>query len=431
MRKNRFITGYSGLRALAVIGVILYHLDPNSFMGGYLGVPIFFVLSGYLVTDHMFNSYDQTGTYNNRRFYLNRIKKIYPQLISVLWLSAAYIFLFQRNLLAKLNQIVFANILNVYNFWQIHNGQSYFERFAANESPFTNLWTMSIEGQFYIVWPIVIFLLVKFAKKKKNIFWILMGLSIASAIMMTSLYLLKADINRIYYGTDTRFFSLGLGAALAVIWPVEKSNTNIRKKYTIILDVTGFVSFALLILMYFSKLMDPQQAFTYCGGMLLFTLDVCIFAAVIAHPGSHWNQIMSNKVFDWIGSRSYGIYLYQFPVMIFFEDKIGNIGEHPFMYHTIEVILILLISEITYRLIEKPMGKISWDKTKKYFIRIFNIETKDYVKKFQAVFAMLVLIVGSIAIAVSPNVKAEDFNKSQLAQRINQNTKKQKKIMLN
>lgn len=427
MRKNRFITGYSGLRTLAVIGVILYHLDPNSFMGGYLGVPIFFVLSGYLVTDHMFNSYDQTGTYNNRRFYLNRIKKIYPQLISVLWLSAAYIFLFQRNLLAKLNQIVFANILNVYNFWQIHNGQSYFERFAANESPFTNLWTMSIEGQFYIVWPIVIFLLVKFAKKKKNIFWILMGLSIASAIMMTSLYLLKADINRIYYGTDTRFFSLGLGAALAVIWPVEKLNTNVCKKYTIILDVTGFVSFALLILMYFSKLMDPQQAFTYCGGMLLFTLDVCIFAAVIAHPGSHWNQIMSNKVFDWIGSRSYGIYLYQFPVMIFFEDKIVNIGEHPFMYHTIEVILILLISEITYRLIEKPMGKISWDKTKKYFIRIFNIETKDYVKKFQAVFAMLVLIVGSIAIAVSPNVKAEDFNKSQLAQRINQNTKKQKK----
>lgn len=76
MKKNRFITGYSGLRALAVIGVILYHLDPNSFMGGYLGVPIFFVLSGYLVTDHMFNSYDKTGSYNNRHFYLSRIKKV-------------------------------------------------------------------------------------------------------------------------------------------------------------------------------------------------------------------------------------------------------------------------------------------------------------------------------------------------------------------
>lgn len=136
-------------------------------MGGYLGVPIFFVLSGYLVTDHMFNSYDKTGSYNNRHFYLSRIKKLYPQLITVLWLSAAYIFIFQRNLLAKLNQVVLANLLNVFNFWQIHNGQSYFERFAANESPFTNLWTMSIEGQFYIVWPIVIYLLVKLVKKKK------------------------------------------------------------------------------------------------------------------------------------------------------------------------------------------------------------------------------------------------------------------------
>ena len=85
---------------------------------------------------------------------MSRIKKLYPQLITVLWLSAAYIFIFQRNLLAKLNQVVLANLLNVFNFWQIHNGQSYFERFAANESPFTNLWTMSIEGQFYIVWPI-------------------------------------------------------------------------------------------------------------------------------------------------------------------------------------------------------------------------------------------------------------------------------------
>ena len=426
MRRNRFITGYSGLRALAVIGVILYHLDPNLFMGGYLGVPIFFVLSGYLVTDHMLNSYDRTGEYNNRRFYLNRIKKIYPQLISVLWLSAAYIFLFQRNLLAKLNQIVLANLLNVYNFWQIHNGQSYFERFAANESPFTNLWTMSLEGQFYILWPIVIYLLVKLVKKKKNIFWILIGLSVASAIEMLVLYLLKADINRIYYGTDTRFFSLGLGAALAVIWPIEQLNPNVPKKSTRILDLVGLVSFILLLVMYFSKAMNPQQAFAYCGGMLLFTIIVCVFTGIIAYPASHWNKIMTNVIFDWIGSRSYGIYLYQFPVMIFFEDKFTNIGDHPVLYHVIEVILILLISEITYRLIEKPMGKITWAKTKAYFARISNLETRDYVKKAQAVFAAFVLILGSIAIAVSPRAKAEDFNKTQLAQRIKQNTKKQK-----
>lgn len=426
MKRNRFITGYSGLRALAVIGVILYHLDPYSFIGGYLGVPIFFVLSGYLVTDHMLNSYDQTGSYDNRRFYLSRIKRLYPQLITVLWLSAAYIFLFQRNLLAKLNQIVLANLLNVFNFWQIHNGQSYFERFANNESPFTNLWTMSIEGQFYILWPLIIFLLVKLVKNKKRIFYFLLAVSFLSAIEMTALYLMKADINRIYYGTDTRFFSLGLGAALAVVWPVEQLNPAVPKKGRIILDLVGLDSFALILVMYFAKAMNPQQPLAYCGGMLVFTLLVCVFAGIIAHPSSHWNRIMTNKLFDWIGSRSYGIYLYQFPVMIFFEDKITNLGDHPVLYRLIELTLILVISEITYRVIERPMSKITWDKTKKYFLRIFNMKTKDYAKKTQAALATLILILGSIAIAVSPHVKAEDFNKSQLAQRINHNTKKQK-----
>ena len=135
MKKNRFITGYSGLRALAVIGVILYHLDPSTFVGGYLGVPIFFVLSGYLVTDHMLKSYRNNGSYDNKRFYFSRMRRLYPQLITVLWAASAWIVLFQRNLLSKLMQIVVTNVLNVFNFWQILNGQSYFERFASNESP--------------------------------------------------------------------------------------------------------------------------------------------------------------------------------------------------------------------------------------------------------------------------------------------------------
>ena len=164
MTKKRFITGFSGLRALAVIGVILYHLDPNTFVGGYLGVLIFFVLSGYLVTCQILKAQFEQGTFDYRSFYLGRIKKLYPSLIGVLWAASAYILLFQRNLLAKLGQIVVTNLLNVYNFWQIANGQSYFERFATNKSPFVHLWTMSISGQFYILWPLIIYLLVKFGK---------------------------------------------------------------------------------------------------------------------------------------------------------------------------------------------------------------------------------------------------------------------------
>ena len=425
MTKNRFITGYSGLRALAVIGVILYHLDPNTFIGGYLGVPIFFVLSGYLVTDHMLKSYKHTGKYNNKQFYLTRVKKLYPQMITLLWLCAAYIFLFQRNLLAKLNQIVAANLLNVYNFWQISNGQSYFERFAANESPFTHLWTMSIEGQFYILWPIVIFLLVKFARKRKRVFWILFGLSIASAIEMAILYLKGNDINRIYYGTDTRFFALGLGAALAVIWPIENLKINITKADAKLLDLIGLTSLVVMLAMFFSKQVNAQSAFVYCGGMFLFTFFTTILVGVIAHPGSHWNKWLTNPVFNWIGSRSYGIYLYQFPVMIFFEDKVTDIADHVLLYHVIEIGLILILSEVTYRLIEKPMGKITWQKTKEFFLQLIDSQEKDYVKRTKAILATVVFLFGSIGILVSPHAKAVDFNKSQLAKRITANKKEQ------
>lgn len=425
MKKNRFITGYSGLRALAVIGVILYHFDPNTFVGGYLGVPVFFVLSGYLVTDHMLKSYQETGSYNNRHFYLSRLKRLYPQMIAVLWLSATWIFLFQRNLLAKLNQIVVANLLNVYNIWQILNGQSYFERFASNESPFTHLWTMSIDGQFYILWPIVIYLLIRFARSRKKIFWIIFSLSVISAIEMAVLYWTKADINRIYYGSDTRFFSLGLGAVMAVIWPVEDLRANIDRRDSRILDVTGLVAFILMLLMVFSSSMNPQTSFTYTGGMFIFSVVITILVAVIAHPGSHWNRWLTNPVFNWIGSRSYAIYLYQFPVMIFFEDKFTDIGDHPFLYHLIELLLIVTISEATYRLIERPFSKISWQKTKAYFANVTDWRKKNYLQKIQFAVALLVLLIGSVGIVTSRKAKVEDFNKTQLAKRIMANRKQQ------
>lgn len=427
MKKNRFITGYSGLRALAVIGVILYHLDPNTFIGGYLGVPIFFVLSGYLVTDHIMRSYQNQGKYDNKHFYLSRLKRLYPQLITVLWLSAAWIFLFQKNLLAKLNQIVIANLLNVYNLWQITNGQSYFERFAANESPFTHLWTMSIEGQFYIIWPLVMFLLIKLGKNKKRIFWILFALSILSALEMAFLYHPGVDINRIYYGSDTRFFSLGLGAAIAIIWPIEELNPDLDRHDAFLLDIVGFIAFVGMIWLFFSNSMNPQAAFTYRGGMFLFTVLTVILVGVIAQPASHWNYILTNPIFSWIGSRSYGIYLYQFPVMIFFEDKFTNIADHPILYRIIEVALILVISEITYRYIERPLGKVTWIKTKQYFYELFKQAGSGYGKKIRFVIATIIFALGSVGIGISPTVRAKDFNKSQLARRINANRKEQVK----
>lgn len=419
--KNRFITGYAGLRTLAVVGVILYHLDPNRFVGGYLGVPIFLVLTGYLVTDHMFHSYETKGRYDNKTFYLRRLKRLYPQLIVLLWLCSSYILLFQRNLLAKLNQIVATNLLNVYNWWQIFNGQSYFERFAANESPFTHLWTMSIEGQFYIIWPLVIFLLVKYVKKDSTKFWILTALTLVSALEMAILFKPGVDTSRIYYGSDTRFFSLGLGAMLAVIWPSWRLKEDIDAKDSRLLDLIGAIALIGMLWLAMSPISNPVKSFAYRGGIFLFTLLTTIFVAIIAHPGSHWNKWLTNRAFSWVGSRSYGIYLYQFPVMIFFEDKVKNIADHVVLYRVIEVILILILAELAYRFVEKPLGKITWPKTKDYFAKVFNTQKTHLFQKATAVIATIVFIVGSAAIIKSNGVKAADPNNSPLARQIKAN----------
>lgn len=426
-QKNRYITGYDGLRTFGVLGVILYHLNPNVFVGGYLGVPIFFAVSGYLVTDHMLASYQQTGHYDNKGYLLRRIKKIYPQLLTVLLASSAYIFMFQRDLLAKLYQIFISNVLNVYNWWQIANGQSYFEHFAGHESPFTHLWTLSIEGQFYLIWPLIIFLLVRYVKKPGRMFGIMLGVSVLSAALMAFLYQPGVDTSRIYYGTDTRLFAILLGGALAVIWPSTQLRTHIAKSDRRLLNTIGAVAALGMLFLIFSPMMDPQKALTYRGGMFIFSILTVILIAIVAHPGADFNRYLTNPIFKWVGQRSYGIYLYQFPVMIFFENKVKVNPSNQIIAQIIEVLIILVVSDLAYRLIERPLGKVTWSKTSRYIKNIFDFHSPKIFRKVGFVFAVLIILVGASAIIVSPTVKAADPNDSPLAKQIAKNKAEDKK----
>lgn len=425
--KNRYITGFDGLRTIGVLGVILYHLNPNIFVGGYLGVPIFFAVSGYLVTDHMLASYQQTGRYDNKGYLLRRVKRIYPQLLTVLLASSAYIFLFQRDLLSKLWQVFLSNVLNVYNWWQIANGQSYFERFAGNESPFTHLWTLSIEGQFYLLWPLVIFLLVRYVKKPGRMFGIMMGFSVLSAALMAFLYQPGVDTSRIYYGTDTRLFAILLGGALAVIWPSSRLRAHVAKCDRRLLNMIGAVASLGMLFLIFSPLMDPQKALTYRGGMFIFSILTVILIAIVAHPGADFNKYLTNPIFKWVGQRSFGIYLYQFPVMIFYEHAVKGMGQNQVISQIIEIILILLISDITYRLIERPLGKVTWKKTSHYIRDVFDFKSGKVLQKVGFVVAAMIFLLGSSAVIVSPTVKAADPNDSPLARQIAKNKAADKK----
>ncbi|MCR1928237.1 acetyltransferase [Enterococcus gallinarum] len=418
LKTSRYITGFDGIRTLAVIGVILYHLLPTQMRGGYLGVPVFFVVSGYLITDLLRQEWDQNGRIAVKDFYVRRMKRLYPGMVVMLLLSAAYIILFQRNLLNNLRGVVVSSLLYVNNWWQINHGLSYFDRFG-NESPFTHLWSLAVEGQNYLIWPLLFILLMKLVKNRGTIFKIVIGCSLLSALLLAIWYSPGADPTRVYYGTDTRLFSIWMGSALAFIWPSTHLKKEIPKKAKRVLNLAGGLSFIGLVITFF--VLDDHLSFVYYGGMLLVSLLCTILVAVTAHPGASLNRWLTNPLFSYIGKRSYGIYLYQFPVMIFYEAKIGNVGENVLLHTLIEIVLILLISELSYRFIENPLRKFHYKDT---FRTVRNWFSKPVISRQKPWLlpGLLVSLVALYGIATAP-VNYVDAQQQQLKENIAANKK--------
>ncbi|WP_080472450.1 acyltransferase family protein [Lactiplantibacillus plantarum] len=418
MNPRRYITGFDGIRTLAVLGVIIYHLMPASLQGGYLGVPIFFVVSGYLITDILLQDILSRGHVRIWRFLGHRMRRLYPAFVTMLLGTTAYITLFQRSLLTNIRATVLTNLVYVYNWFEINHGQSYFDRFNG-ESPFTHLWSLSIEGQYYLFWPLVIGILMVIFKKRSRVFWFMMIAAGISAITMAMLYD-PANTNRVYYGTDTRMFAILLGSGLAFIWPSRELSADIANVNRVTLDILGGASLIAIIWMFFQ--MSGQSDFTYRGGMLLFTVLSTVLVATVAHPASHLNRVLTNPLFKYVGQRSYGIYLYQFPVMIFYETKVKNIGDHLLLNSLIEVALILIVTELSYRFIENPMRHYDYSR--------LLVDFKDFLRKpkFNRVTTAIValttvlFVITAVGFVQQPS-KAEANKKTELQKTIAANSK--------
>lgn len=355
MRSKQYVTGIDGVRTLAVLGVIIYHLLPTTLPGGYLGVPLFLLISGYFVTLQLVRQMDQTGGIQLTKFYLKRLRRLYPVLIVMLTVTTAYITLSARDLLHNIKSTIATNLLWVYNWWEIGHGQSYFDRFNG-ESPFTHLWTLGVEAQFYFLWPLILFMLFLILRKRSKIKWTVFILAAASAVEMALLFD-PQNINRVYYGTDTRAFSLLLGSWLALCWPIDRLNASLTAHAARILNGVGIGALLITLLGFFT--LPGQSSWTYRGGMFFYSLIGMILIATVVHPGSHMNRWLTNPFFTWIGQRSYGIYVYQLPVMVFYE-RVVEIGRHPVINALVECLLILAISEFSYRLVEQPLAHYQW-----------------------------------------------------------------------
>ena len=422
LKKKRYIKGLDGIRAIAVVAVILYHLAPFSFQGGFLGVPIFFVVSGYLITDLLFQEFQQNGTIDVKAFYIRRIKRLYPGLVAMVLSTAAYITMFSRGLAENLKSVIGTNFLYVYNWYQINHHESYFDKFC-NQSPFTHLWSLSIEGQFYLLWPIFIFVMIKFFKKKQPIIDTILIMILFSALEMAFMYHVGEDPSRVYYGTDTRMFSILIGAGLAVVWPSTSLKKQLPSKPRLILDGIGLGSFLLLALM-FTK-MTGENELVYRGGMFFFSLAAMILVAVVVHPGADWGDWLDNSIFRWIGKRSYGIYLYQYPVMVFYESKIQNIAAHPVLHGLIEIVIILAISELSYRFLEVPLKKFDYSKTSSVVKEFFKADSSYGWKRVYVAIPLLIFVLAAVGSFMPSSVAASDSkDDGQLESVIKNNQKK-------
>ncbi|WP_426551617.1 acyltransferase family protein [Bacillus pumilus] len=366
----RYILGLDGLRAVAVLAVIAYHLHIGPASGGFLGVDLFFVISGYLITTILLHKQD-LGYQELLPFWMGRIRRLLPAAYVMIFLTVSWCAIAGSNALLSIRGDALSSFFYVSNWWYIFHQLSYFDSFNA-VSPLKNLWSLAIEEQFYIIWPVLLIAGLKWVKNRSNLPMITFGLALVSALWMAILYSPDTDPSRVYYGTDTRAFALLIGCSLAFVWPMQRlSSKKLLPVGRRILHIAGFGSFAVFLLCVYA--VDEFDGFLYQGGMLLFCLNAAILIACICHPASLLGKWLSYQPLVWIGKRSYGIYLWHYPIIVLTTPVI-EIGQPSMGRVALQIIAILLIAEASYRFIEQPIRRLgfrqyfaSWSIWKKGF----------------------------------------------------------------
>ncbi|MCY0899296.1 MAG: acyltransferase [Firmicutes bacterium] len=345
--------GLDGLRALAVFAVLFYHLGVSWAPGGLLGVGVFFTLSGYLITDLLLGQIRHHGRILFGDFYFRRAKRLLPALYVMLALVLFYITLFQRDLLSSLPGDVLAAVFYVSNWWYIYHHVSYFQSFIP--SPFTNLWSLAVEEQFYLIWPLILIVFAKTVRSPVVRVIITLILAGVSALLMGMLYHPGTVPNLVYYGTDTRAFALLIGAALAFVWPstdLPKVSNAVRDAITL-LGVAGLGLFVWMVLY-----TNEYETFMYRGGMVLLAVGTMFLVQALTIPDSLLSMVLGSKPFRWVGVRSYAMYLWHYPIIVLSSGLLLRLHGNHLIYDTVITVATLAVSALSWHFVENPIRRI-------------------------------------------------------------------------
>jgi len=311
-----YIPALDGVRALAVAAVLVYHGDLGWFSGGFLGVDVFFVLSGYLITSVLLDAWRRNGgSLGLGRFYLHRARRLLPALLVMITVTCAYVVVFLPDEASKLRGGMVASFGYVTNWYLIFHQQSYFS--AIGRPPMLqHLWSLAIEEQFYLLWPLLLGLALKFWRPSRiKLAVTILAAAGVSALLMALLYRAGSDPSRVYYGTDTHSSGLLIGAAMAVLLPPWQLRGKLGRWAPIALDAIGFAG--LLVLVWCFANVSEFDSSLYRGGYLVFAGVAALVVLVAVHPATTVTSgLLATSPMVWIGKRSYGIYLWHWPVFL-------------------------------------------------------------------------------------------------------------------
>ncbi len=347
-----YAPGLDGVRALAVAGVVLYHANLPWAPGGFLGVDVFFVLSGYLITSLLLAEHRRTGRIHLLKFWAGRIRRLLPAAVLVIAVCLVVEALFFPGNLAKLRVDALTALLYVNNWHQVFAAESYFNHFGR-PSLVQHYWSLSVEEQFYFVWPIVLAGGLAISRRGLVVVVIVCA-AIASALLMALLYHEGGDPSRVYFGTDTRATPLMVGAILAFVWPLGRMTAMPGRNARVMLDSVGIAGLvALLLMMHSWHDFDP---FLYRGGFVLAAFAAAALIGAAGHPASLLGVALGKQPLRWIGQRSYGIYLWHWPIMALTRPGI-DVMWSTWVLVPAQVALTLIFAELSFRYVEMPIRR--------------------------------------------------------------------------
>jgi peptidoglycan/LPS O-acetylase OafA/YrhL len=351
--ETKYLPGLDGMRAIAVAAIVGYHLGAPWLSGGLLGVGVFFTLSGYLITTILITTWDRSGNLDLRNFWLRRARRLLPALIMMLIVVLVATPVLDHYVLPERGTEALAALFAVSNWTAIASDVAYVQRFSG-PGPLDHLWSLAVEEQFYLLWPLVLLLIFKTMRGRLDRM-ALVTLAVATVSFLLMLLLAAPGFENLhpYLGTDAGAGGLLIGAALAMVWPTTQLASEVSENRRRIVDLLGVAALAIIVAMF--VLSNEHATWLSRGGLLLLSLATAVLVGAAVHPASVVGPVLGILPLRWIGERSYGIYLWHLPVVAFMPQ--GALAAHPLVRAGVQLALIILLSALSWAVLENPIRR--------------------------------------------------------------------------